>query len=105
MTVGTHDLGRHCESLGNPDHLDRDIDAQAIGKSQHLFLPVRVAGVDGVGRVGVLRPDQPRSHHGGESHRAGADHCEDIPRLHLPVLHTDLEAGGKDVGEQDALGV
>jgi hypothetical protein len=37
--------------------------------------------------------------------RTRSDHGDDIARLDVAVLHADLEPGGKDVGEQDALGV
>jgi hypothetical protein len=106
---------------GTPNRLDGDVDAEPISECEHLVLPVWVPRVDRVGRTEIVGPRQsgvvqidgddlgrtvePCRHDGGEPNRSRPDHGYDIAGAYMPVLHTDLESGRQDVGEQDALGI
>ena len=116
VAAGAHELGAHVERGSESDRLDRDIDAVAVGQREHLLLPVSSPGVDPVGganRLGDLEPvvvqvdgdDLCRAVErgggdDGETDRTGTDDGDRVAGLHPPVLHSDLEAGGQDVRQQ-----
>ncbi len=51
------------------------------------------------------RAVEPRRHDGGKTDRSGPDYSHDIAWARVPILNADLESGGQDVGEENALGV